>query len=249
MRNRWAASRWKGPIAVAALVVSYGLSCHRAPLPSAEEQVLERQITAIEALLSASASGSILPFEQILVVVDQSLVQDIISAVLPLEGDVGGFHLRIEGAEAAFGDGVALLRLRGRVNSAGKNASASMVVYGGIDAAELSPQSGLLRGRVSVYGVEVQKADVLGVDERGLTRALAHAGLETLLPFVEVPIRFQDTIAIPAVRSERLQIRAAQMPLNAKVALLRAFGGKLCVVVEAHAGEQSARSTDVKSAP
>ncbi|HVQ28112.1 MAG TPA: hypothetical protein VMV21_00950, partial [Vicinamibacteria bacterium] len=90
MRNRSAASRWKGPVIVAALVVSYGLSCHRAPLPSAEAQVLERQITAIEALLSASASGSILPFEQILVVVDQSLVQDIISAVLPLEGDVGG---------------------------------------------------------------------------------------------------------------------------------------------------------------
>lgn len=249
MRAPLTASQSTRSAFAAALVLCSTLSCRRAPLPSAEEQVLQRQITAIESLLSAARTGSILPFEQVLVVIDQSLVQDIVTAVLPLEGDVGGFHLRIEGAEAAFGDGVALLRLRGRVNSAGDAASASMVVYGGIDAAELSPQSGLLRGRVSVYGVQVQKADVLGVDERGLTRALARAGLTTLLPFVEVPIRFQDTIAIPAVRSEKLQIRAAQMPLNAKVALLRAFGGKLCVVVEAHAGDQYARTSDAKSAP
>ena len=225
------------------------MSCRRAALPSAEEQVLRRQISAIETLLQAGGSGPLLPFEQILVVVDQSLVQEIIRAVLPLEGDVGGFHLRIEGAEAAFGDGVALLRLTGQVSAAAKNAWARMTVYGGLEAVELSPHSGLLRGRVSVYGVQIAQADVMGVDERGLTRALTQVGLETLLPFVEVPIRFQDAIAIPAVRSNRLRIRGTQWPLNARVALIRSFGGKLCVVVEARAGEQVAGTQGTRSAP
>jgi hypothetical protein len=158
--------------------------------------------------------------------------------VLPIEGDVAGFRLRIEGAEAAFGDGVALLRLAGHVSAAGRSASASMVVYGGLDVLEVSPESGRLRGRIALYGVEVKEADILGVDERGLTRALAQGGLETLLRFVEVPIRFEDTIAIPAVRSARLRIPEMGLPLHARVVRVRVFGGKLWIEVSAFAGEQ-----------
>jgi hypothetical protein len=225
---------------LATLGVTTLVFCNRAPLPSAEEQVLTRQIAALEQLVGAAEGGPLLPFGQMLLVVDQGLVQEVVGAVLPLEGDVGGFHIRLEGAEAAFGDGVALLRLAGKASVAGKAASANMVVYGGLDVVEISPESGRLRGRISVYGVEVKEADILGVDERRLTRALAHDGLAALLHFVEVPIRFENTLMIPAVESKRLRIPQMDLPLNARVAGVRVFGGKLWIEVLASTGEGGA---------
>jgi hypothetical protein len=224
----------QAPLALATLI-----SCHRDALPSAEELVLTRQILALEQLVGAAEGGALLPFGQMLLVVDQGLVQDLVRAVLPVEGHVGGFHLRIESAEAAFGDGVALLRLAGHACAAGQAASASMVVYGGLDVLDISPESDRLRGRVSVYGVEVKEADILGVDERALTRALAQDGLEEVLRFVEVPISFENSVVIPALDSRRLRIREMYLPLHARVARVRVFGGKLWIDLEASDGEAS----------
>jgi hypothetical protein len=112
-----------------------------------------------------------------------------------------------------------------------------MVVFGGLDVLEISAESGRLRGRISVYGVEVQEADIFGVDERSLTQALAKDGLEALLRFVEVPIHFENTVLIPAVESRRVQIPEMELPLGARVTRVRVFGGKLWVEVEASAGE------------
>jgi hypothetical protein len=184
-----------------------------------------------------------------LLVVDQRLVQDVVSAVLPLEGEVGGFRVRIEGAQAAFGDGLALLRLAGKASVVGKAASASMVVYGGLDVVEISPESGRLRGRVSVYSVEVKEADILGVDERGLTRALAHDGLQALLHFVEVPIRFENTVVVPAVESRRLRIPEMELPLDARIARVRVFGGKLWIEVAVSAGAGSPNGRVAQAIP
>ncbi len=213
--------------------------CSLAPLPPAEEQVLTRQIAALEQLVAAAEAGSLLPFGQMLLVVDQGLVQEVVSAVLPLEGEVGDFKLRLESAQAAFGDGVALLRLAGKVSAVGQAASADMIVYGGLDVMEISPESGRLRSQISVYGVEVKEADIFGVNERGLTRALAHDGLAALLHFVEVPVRFENTLLIPAVESKRLRIPEMNLPLNARVARVRVFGGKLWIEVLASTGERS----------
>lgn len=203
----------------------------------------------MKTLLRAAGDGSLLRFEHVLVAVDQRLVQDLLSAVLPLEGDVkGGFHVRIESATAAFEDGVPLLRLAGRVTAAGQIAAATMVVYAGLETIDLSPGSGLLRGRISLYGLEVKEANIGGLDQRRLTQALAHGGLETLLPFVEVPIRFEDTVALPAVQAHRLRIPGTDVHLTARVALVRAFGGKLWIGMEGSAVGTKPASADVAQA-
>jgi hypothetical protein len=200
--------------------------------PPAEEIVLLRQNAELVSLLAAAEAGRLLDFEQVLVVVDQHLVQDLVGAVVPLEGEVGGgFHVRIEAAEAAFADGLALLRLRGRARHEATAASAAMTVYGGLDVVDLDPDSGMLRCRVKVFGVETTEADVLGIDRpaRRLSDALATGGLERLLPAVEVPIRIEDNIALPAVRTRRLRIDAADVPIHASVGHVAVFGGKLWV--------------------
>jgi hypothetical protein len=72
---------------------------------------------------------------------------------------------------------------------------------------------------------------VLGTFEptRRLTEALAGGGLEALLGPIEVPVRVADKLALPAVRTRRVSIAAAELPVEAQVSSLAAFGGKLWI--------------------
>ena len=221
-----------------ALVIALGsLTClmREAP-PTAEELVLRRQVDELRRLVTAAENGVLLDYEQMLAVVDQDLVQQLLASVIPLEADVGeGFHVRIDSASAAFGDGLALLHLVGEARLVDRPVSAAVDVYGGLDVVELDPESGMLRLRANVYAVDIPKADVLGVDEpaRRLTQALAAGGLESLLGPIEVPVRIEDRLRLPPVRTRRVSIPGMDVPVEAAVSSVKVFGGKLWVGVRA----------------
>jgi hypothetical protein len=224
-------------VAPLALVAGAALTCRgQEPAPSAEEFVLQREVQKLRAQVETAEAGTLLDFEQMLVVVDQGLVQRLLESATPLEGDVGqGFHVRIDAARAEFANGVALVHLDGEASLVGRGISAQMSVYGGLDVVELDPASGVLRARVAVYAVEIPKADVLGIDEpaRRLTQALAEGGLETLLGPIEVPVRIEDRLRLPALRTRRISIPALDVPVAATVSSVRVFAGKLWVGVRA----------------
>ena len=61
--------------------------------------MLQREVQKLRAQVEAAEAGTLLDFEQMLVVVDQDLVQRLLASATPLEGDVGqGFHVRIDAA-------------------------------------------------------------------------------------------------------------------------------------------------------
>jgi hypothetical protein len=225
-------------VALLALVAASALVTCRSlqPAPSAEELVLQREVQKLRAQVDAAEAGTLLDFEQMLVVVDQDLVQRLLASATPLEGDVGqGFHVRIDAARAEFANGVALVHLDGEASLVGREISAEMSVYGGLDVVELDPASGVLRARVGVYAVEIPKADVLGIDEpaRRLTQALAEGGLEALLGPIEVPVKIEDRLRLPALHTRRVSIPALDVAVAATVSSVRVFAGKLWVGVRA----------------
>ena len=159
---------------------------------SVQETLLVRQTQELGRLVAAADHGSLFDFDGILVVVDQGLVQELLRGATPLEADVGGgFHVRVDSAEASFADGLAVVRLDGQASVAGKTASADVKVYGAIDVVALDSKSGVLTCRVSVWGVEAAHADVLGIHQpvRRLTEALTQGGLALLLGSIEIPVR------------------------------------------------------------
>jgi hypothetical protein len=229
---------WRTPAPVlASLAIAFASpTCLERETPSAEELVLRRQVEELRMLVTAAEGGFLLNFEQMLVVVDQKLVQQLLASVIPLEGDVGeGFHVRIDSAETAFGDGLALLHLVGEVRLVDRPVSAAVDVYGGLDVVELDPESGMLRARLTVYAVDIPKADVLGVDEpaRRLTQALAAGGLDALLGPIEVPVRIEDRLRLPPLRTRRVSIPGLDVPVEAAVSSVKVFGGRLWVGVRA----------------
>ena len=202
---------------------------------SAQETLLTRQNQALIELTASAEKGTLLNFKDILVVVDQSLIQDLLRAVTPMDADVGrGFHVRIDSADTAFGDGVALVRMTGVATRDASTVGAEVTVFGAIDAVQIDPGSGVLRCSVAILGVEAQDAAALGRNDPvgRLTEALAHGGLSMLLGGLEIPVRVENHLSIPAVASRRLQIVAEHLPLSVGARQIKVFGGKLWVFVD-----------------
>ena len=172
-RSRWptrqqrvSASRWPALRLAAAVVVGLAIlvlafvelrRMRPGPPPrlSAREALLSRQNQELVKLASAAENGTLLDFKGVLIVVDQVLVQDLLHAVTPLEADVGGgFHVKIDSAEAAFGDGVAVVRMTGTASVGGASVGSRVTVLGAIDVVELDPASGVLKCGVGILGVE-----------------------------------------------------------------------------------------------
>ena len=135
-------------VGLAILVLAFAqLRLMRPGLPprmSAREALASRQNQELAKLASAAENGTLLDFESMLIVVDQALVQDLLRAVTPLEADVGsGFHVKIESADAAFGDGVALVSMTGTASVGGASVGSRVTVLAATDAVELHPVSGV----------------------------------------------------------------------------------------------------------
>lgn len=211
---------------------------------SAQEALLSRQNLELVKLSTAAENGTLLDFKGVLIVVDQALVQDLLRAATPLEADVGkGFHVRIDSAESAFGDGVALLRLVGTARVGRTDVGSPVTVLAAIDIVELDPVSGVLQCGVSILGVDAKDAAALGrADAVGrLTEALAHGGLSLLLGRLEIPVSVENRLSIPAVESTRLRIPAEDLPLTLSVQQVKVFGGRLWVFVDASLAPNPAR--------
>ena len=207
-----------------------------APRMSAREALLSRQNQELVKLALAAENGTLLDFKGVLIVVDQVLVQDLLRAVTPLEADVGsGFHVKIDSADAAFGDGVALVRMTGTASVGGASVGSRVTVLGAIDVVGLAPISGVLQCGVSILGVEAQDATALGHNDPvgRLTEALTRGGLSLLLGSLEIPVSVESRLSIPAVESRRLQIPAENLPLTIAVQQVKVFAGRLWVFVDA----------------
>lgn len=209
------------------------------PRVSAQVALLTRQNQELVKLAADAEAGTLLDFKGLLIVVNEDLVKDLLHAVTPIEGDVGnGFHVRIESADAAFGDGVALVRLTGTASVGGANVGSQVAVFGAIDVVELDPKSGVLQCGVRILAVEAHDARALGWNDPvgRLTEALTSGGLALLLGALEIPVSIENRMSVPGVDSKRLHIEADDLPLTIAVQQVKVFGGRLWVFVDAAVG-------------
>jgi hypothetical protein len=243
------ARRLGGPQALLAAILSLtSLSCRagREAHRPVEELLLERERQGLEGLLAAARGGQLIPFNQVLVVIPQELVQELIEATLPFEQILSDrYRVRVESARVGFDDGFGLVHLRGRASLKDDPSTAAEIdVYGGMDIVELDPESGVLRGRVKVLAVETQRVDVVGfaapvrrfVDQLSREQLTA---FEPLLSNVEIPVRIEREIRIPAVDQNGVRIQEATLPVEAAIVDVKAFHGKLWVCASAKAEIQA----------
>jgi hypothetical protein len=226
------------------LLAAAGAGVSRCPGPvqsrPVEELLLERQQQGLEGLIKAARAGRLLPFEEILVVVQEGLVQRLLEAALPFEQTIAGrYRIRVETVSVAFEDGFGLVQLGTRASLVEDPSSfAEVDVYGGLDIVELDPTTGVLKGRVKVLAIDTQRVDLRGITApvRRLVDDLSREQLsafEPLLSSVEIPVRLESEVTIPAVHDSGVHIESARLPVEVAIVDVKAFRGKLWVCASA----------------
>jgi hypothetical protein len=217
-------------------------ACHRQTASSAEQAVLERSREGLAGLMAAARRGSLLPFAKMLVVADEGLVRQVLAATLPFERViVGRYRIRVSRADVHFEDGFGLVRLDGEASFADRaetEGHAEVTVFGGLDVVALDPRSGILRGSVKIIALDARRVNVYGVKSSIVEDLVEQLGREQLDSFsalassIEIPVRLEGSVTLPAVGPGEVRIDAAVIPVRAAVADVKAFGGKLWVSVD-----------------
>ena len=237
-----------GAVWLLATLAGASAGCRRElPPPRADEAVLQRQRAGLESLLEEAARGPLVPFDSVLVVVDQALIQDLLASAMPYERVISRYRIRVTAASVRFDDGFALVRLDGRASLAASPEAAAFAdvsVFGGLDVLDLDPDTGLLRGEVRVIGVDARRVTVMGVgapaDAEALIEQLGREKLEgfgVLASRLQIPVRMERAVTLPGVGPDGgVRIAAASIPLQVAVSQVRALRGKLWVSIDAAVG-------------
>ncbi len=246
---------------LAVLTLAFLPACHRQTAASAEQAVLERRREGLAGLMAAARRGSLLPFDKMLVAVDEGLVRQVLAATLPFERVIADrYRIRVSRADVHFDDGFGLVRLDGEASFADQpdtEGHADVTVFGGLDVVALDPQSGVLRGAVKIIALDARRVNVYGVRSSVVEDLVEQLGREKLDTFsalassIEIPVRLERSVMLPGVGPGEVRIEAATIPVRAAVADVKAFRGKLwvCVDVSADAATPAGRAVSESTHP
>lgn len=208
----------------------------------AEEAVLERRRQGLITLVQEVERGPLVSrdADRVLFLVDQSLVADLLATQVPREYLIEDtFRVWITGASITFEDGLALVRLDGRASLAGSDEQvfADVAVFGDLEILREQPSAAVLRSRINLIAVDVRRVEVVGkrdvdalVEKLGRSRLSAFA---TLASELEIPVRHEHAIEMPAVDEGPVRIEASTLPLRLNLVDVKAFRGRLWISMTA----------------
>jgi hypothetical protein len=208
----------------------------------ARKVVLQREVEGIRDIVTRLEHGeAMLPLDDVAIAIDDSLVRDIIAAQLPFEAEVDRFHLSLAEAEVQF-RGSPVVRLRGSLRLKNKpDLGASVNVLGALEAIEVEPASSTLRARIEVDHIGIEKAagleSVLGGSALDEVARMVRLQIKDQLPPVQIPVKVQQSIDLPAVTEGPVRIDGARMPLRVAVSRVVAGQGRLWIAVHVEAGD------------
>ena len=202
----------------------------------AQRIVLQREVDGLRALVQRLERGEpMLPADDVMIAVDDTLVRDLIVAQLPFDLDVNRFHLHLTGADVQF-RGSPVVQLKGTIYAREQpTLVAEATVLGALEDIQVDPASSTLRAKVS--------ADHLTISQTtGLTQYLSGATVDELaraarlqikdqLPTVEIPVKVHQQIEVPAVTDGPVRLAGARMPLDVAVSQVTAVRGRLWIAV------------------
>jgi len=208
----------------------------------AQRVVLQREVDGLRGVVGRLEQGeAMLPLDDVAIAIDEGFVRDIIGAQLPFEADVDRFHLTLREAEVLF-RGSPVVRLRGSLVVRERPAlEAAVDVVGALEDIRVDAASSTLRAKVAVDHLGIQKAAGIESILSGATldevaRAL-RLQVKEQLPPLQIPVKVQQSIDLPAVTRGPVRIDGARMPLQVAVSQVVAGQGRLWIAVHFQPGD------------
>lgn len=203
----------------------------------AEQVLLERELEGLRDSAARLARGeSLFPESDIVVSVHESLVQGVISAGLPQEFSAAPYRVTLTEAEVGF-DGAPTVRLKGTITRDGLvTLDAVVSVIGSLSEIQIDSARSTLRARISADHLEIERAAGIETLLSGSTlddvARLVRMEVATQLPSIDIPVRVQEDIDIPAVTDGPVRVRGARLPV--RVAVSRVFAANSSVWIGLH---------------
>ncbi|HET9317157.1 MAG TPA: hypothetical protein VFQ51_16305 [Vicinamibacteria bacterium] len=231
--------------ALAASLALLAAACRHDPRGGelhAKKVVLAREVEGLRAQTEKLSRGeSILPPDDVIVGVQDSLVRDLLAANLPFEAAVEKYQIRLLQAEVTF-RGSPLISLTG--TAAPKDnaeVQGEVRVLGALDKIRVDPVSGLLSASVAVDHVDIKRL-------AGFESFLPGAGLDELartvrlqltdkIPDLAIPVKVEQKIDFPALTSGPVRLDGATLPLAINISDVIASNGSLWVSIAIKPGD------------
>jgi hypothetical protein len=208
----------------------------------AQKVVLKREVAGLREIVARLERGEpVLPLDDVAISIDDAFVRDLVAAQLPFEMDIDRFHLSLTEAEAQF-RGSPVVRLRGALHLKEKpDLGAAVTVIGALEDIQVEQSSSTLKARIAVDHIGIEKA-------AGLEKLLAGSTLDEVarlvrlqikdeLPPIQIPVKVQQGIDLPAVTTGPVRIDGASMALQVAVSQVTAGQGRLLIGVHFQPGD------------
>jgi hypothetical protein len=208
----------------------------------ARKVVVKREVDGLRAMADRLQRGEpMLPKDDVAISIAGALVRDLLTAQLPFETDVDRFHLKLSEADVAF-RGSPVVKLRGTLVLKEKpEYVAEITAIGALEGIEVEPKTGKLEAAIAIDHVSIEQA-------AGLEKVLSRSALDEVartirlqirnaLPKVEIPVKLQQSVDLPAVTSGPVRIDGASMPIQVAVSAVVATRDILWISVHFAPGD------------
>ena len=208
----------------------------------AQKVVLEREVEGYrEAAARLERGEPVLPKEDVAIAISDALVRDLIGAQLPFEADVDRFHIALRTAEVKF-RGSPVVELTGALNLKNRpNLQAAARVIGALEGIAVDPATATLKARISVDHLALEQ--VAGFEQLLSGSTLDEVGrmvrlqIKEKLPEIQIPVKVQQSIELPAVTRGPVRLDGARMDLQVAVSQVLAGQGILWIAVHFQPGD------------
>ena len=208
----------------------------------AQKVVLEREVEGYrEAAARLERGEPVLPKEDVAIAISDTLIRDLIGAQLPFEADVDKFHIALRTAEVKF-RGSPVVELTGALNLKNRpNLQAAARVIGALEGIAVDPATATLKARISVDHLALEQ--VAGFEQLLSGSTLDEVGrmvrlqIKEKLPEIQIPVKVQQSIELPAVTRGPVRLDGARMPLQVAVSQVLAGQGILWIAVHFQPGD------------
>lgn len=208
----------------------------------AKRVVLEREVEGLREIAARLEHGEpFLPKNDVVISIDAGLIRELIVAQLPFDLDVDRFHLRLSEAEVLF-RGSPVVKLRGSlVYRERPEYEGAIAVIGALEDIDVDPATLTLKSAIAVDHITIEKAGGLEtflskstLDEAARAVRLRLAGQ---LPTIQIPVKLQQSVELPAVTHGPVRIDGAAMPIQVNVSQVTAGRDELWIAVHLAPGE------------
>ncbi len=207
-----------------------------------EKVLIERELDGLRDSAARLARGeSLFPESDVVVSIDESFVQGLIAARLPLELTAAPYRVVLTAVDVGFG-GAPTVQLRGVITRDGMvTLDAAVGIVGALSGIEIDPATSTLRARIVADHLEIERASGLESFLSGSTlddvASLVRTEIASQLPTIEIPVRVQQDIDIPAITDGPVRVRAARLPVRASISRVFAANKRLWIGLRVDVGK------------